>query len=144
MLARASFIAFVALFSAAAAACGDGSPSGAASGAASTGTAAGAAAGTGKPAPVPAGTGKPSAAECEAMSQHFLDLAWQEALAEDEELRNSSDVEKELIRKASQSKTKNDPDFQAIAAACRKEISRKELDCLMAAKTTQAFEKCAE
>lgn len=150
MLARASFLAFAALVSALVTGCDEGSPSSsspaATSTAASTGKAAApsgtAAAATQKPAPVPAGTGKPSAAECEAMSQHFLELAWQDALAEDEELRNSSELEKELIRKTVLSEAKNDPDFKSISADCKKELSRKEYNCLMAAKTMKAFDKC--
>lgn len=145
---RASFLALAALVSIASTGCGDASASGASAPATgappSTAAAAAPAKSSGAPAaaPVPAGTGKPSAAECDALSQKFLDLAWDEALAEDEDLRKSSAAEKELIRKTIMSEAKNDPDFKSISADCRKELSRKEYNCLISAKNMKAFDKC--
>lgn len=143
---RASFLALAALVSIASTGCGDASASGASAPATgappSTAAATAPAKSSAAAAPVPAGTGKPTAAECDALSQKFLDLAWEEALAEDADLRKSSPAEKELIRKTIMTQAKTDPDFKTISADCKKELSRKDYNCLITAKTMKAFDKC--
>lgn len=139
MLTRTTATVLVSLVIAAfAAGCGDSSSgSGSTAPAATGGPAATTAAAA---APAPAGTGKPTAAECAAIPKHFLEIS----LAEDEDFRKASPAERELIRTTMQAELANDSDVKAMTAECAKDMTRKEYNCILAAKNTKALDKCTD
>jgi hypothetical protein len=76
---------------------------------------------TGAAAPRP--TGKPSAAECDALTKHLLDVAWADQLAEDPDLKKATPAERETMRKAMKAEALKDPEMKKLSTDCRKRVS---------------------
>jgi hypothetical protein len=96
---------------------------------------------TGSAAPKP--TGKPSAAECDALTKHLVDIAWTDQVAEDPDLRKASPAEREVMRKAMKTEAFKDPEMKKMSADCRKEFDRRTYDCVMKAKNSKALDACS-
>jgi hypothetical protein len=89
----------------------------------------------------PAGAEKPAdqltAAECQQLFDHVMDVAVTEALKD----MGAAELDKEVVAKL-RKEMKSDPTLKKTAASCEKEYKREVYDCIMKVKTQTAITIC--
>lgn len=93
-----------------------------------------------KPAAAVKATGKLTAAECQKLYQHVMDVGLNEALKDS--TNGMSEAEKKVAVEAARKEMKDDPEAKKLAAGCENEITRDEYDCMMKATTEKALDAC--
>jgi hypothetical protein len=85
---------------------------------------------------------KLTAADCDAIFEHLVDVTLNEEVASDPDMKKAGPEMRELMRQAARSEMLKDPEMKKIAKDCRTDMRGKEYECIMKTKTTKAIDKC--
>lgn len=87
-------------------------------------------------------TGKLSAAECQKLYEHVMDVGVAEAMKDKSATAGMSEADKKKAAEDMRKEIKNDPETKKMAAGCEKDFSRAQYDCVMKAASEKAIDAC--
>lgn len=84
--------------------------------------------------------GKVTPAECTEMLDRYVDMS----IAADPELAKLPPAQSEAVREMKRALKKAEPSYAQVQGQCEGEVTRKEYDCAMKAKSPNDWEACIE
>ena len=85
---------------------------------------------------------KLTAAECQKLFEHMMDVGVAEMMKDKEATAGMSEADKKKALEEMRKIMRDDPELKKNATSCEKEFTRSEYECLMRAKSEKGFDGC--